>query len=360
MAKMCVKSHRIDVAKVCLGNMGNVKGIRLLREETEKGADSDTQVALIAINLGMFEEAEKLFMNAKRYDLLNKFYQNMDDWPKALQIANKMDRIHLRNTCYNYAKFCEERNDLAMAIEYYEKSDTHRIEVPRMFLERDELPNLQKYTEKTRDKELFRWWGHYFESMNNIENALSCYKQAGDNLSLCRVYCYSMDNMKAAIDLCTETNDITACYHLARQFERKKNFKEAINYYQRAGAISNAIRLCKENNMHEYLANLAFQGGSAQDMLDAARYYETVPGQEDKAVLLYHKAGHTTKAVDLAFRANKYAELALITDGLTEKTDPLLIRRVADFFMENEQFDKAVDLLAVTKKVVLFLVHSLF
>ena len=102
--------------------------------------------------------------------------------------------------------------------------------------------------------------------------------------------------------------------------------------------------------MHDYLANLAFQGGP-QEMLDAARYYETMPGQEDKAVLLYHKAGHTTKAVDLAFRANKYAELALITDGITDKTDPQLIRRVADFFMENEQFDKAVDLLAATKKV---------
>ena len=53
MAQMCVKSHRIDVAKVCLGNMGNVKGIRLLRDEAGRGADSDTQVALIALNLGM-------------------------------------------------------------------------------------------------------------------------------------------------------------------------------------------------------------------------------------------------------------------------------------------------------------------
>jgi intraflagellar transport protein 140 len=196
---------------------------------------------------------------------------------------------------------------------------------------------------------LLRWWGHYFESLGNIENSINCYKQAGDNLSLCRVYCYS-DHLKEAVELCNETNDQTACYHLARIYERKKNYKEAINYYQRAGAVSNAIRICKENGMHDYLANLAFQGGP-QEMLDAARYYETMPGQEDKAVLLYHKAGHTTKAVDLAFRANKYAELALITDGITDKTDPQLIRRVADFFMENEQFDKAVDLLAATKKV---------
>lgn len=43
----------------------------------------------------------------------------MDFWPKALEVANKNDRIHLRNTCYNYAKFCEERNDLAAAIELY-------------------------------------------------------------------------------------------------------------------------------------------------------------------------------------------------------------------------------------------------
>lgn len=186
--------------------------------------------------------------------------------------------------------------------------------------------------------------------MSNTENAITCYKQAGDNLSLCRVYCYS-ENTKAAIELCQETNDPTACFHLARQFERKKNYKEAVNYFQRAGAMSNAIRICKDHNMHESLATLAFQG-SQQDLLDAARFYETVAGQEERAVLLYHKAGHTTKAVDLAFRANKYAELALITDGITEKTDPMLVRRVADFFMENEQFDKAVDLMAVTKKVI--------
>lgn len=41
----------------------------------------------------------------------------MDLWPKALDQANRNDRIHLRNTCYNYAKFCEQRNDLGMAIE---------------------------------------------------------------------------------------------------------------------------------------------------------------------------------------------------------------------------------------------------
>jgi hypothetical protein len=65
MAQMCVKSHRIDVAKVCLGNMGNVKGIRLLNEEAVRGADSDTQVGLIALNLGMI--VNNIFLNFKIY-----------------------------------------------------------------------------------------------------------------------------------------------------------------------------------------------------------------------------------------------------------------------------------------------------
>ena len=32
MAHMCVKTKRIDVAEVCLGNMGNARGTRALRE----------------------------------------------------------------------------------------------------------------------------------------------------------------------------------------------------------------------------------------------------------------------------------------------------------------------------------------
>lgn len=69
---MCVKSHRIDVAKVCLGNMGNVKGIKLLRDEIAKGADSDTQVAIVALNLGMFV-SKVISLTKVLYFQLNNF-----------------------------------------------------------------------------------------------------------------------------------------------------------------------------------------------------------------------------------------------------------------------------------------------
>ena len=51
MAKMCVKTRRLDVAKVCLGNMGHARGARALRE-AEKEPELDARVAMLALQLG--------------------------------------------------------------------------------------------------------------------------------------------------------------------------------------------------------------------------------------------------------------------------------------------------------------------
>ena len=48
---MCVKTRRLDVAKVCLGNMGHARGARALRE-VDKEPELDAKVAMLAIQLG--------------------------------------------------------------------------------------------------------------------------------------------------------------------------------------------------------------------------------------------------------------------------------------------------------------------
>lgn len=53
MAKMCVKSRRLDVAYVCLGNMGHARGAKALRE-AHREAELDARVATLAIQLGLF------------------------------------------------------------------------------------------------------------------------------------------------------------------------------------------------------------------------------------------------------------------------------------------------------------------
>ena len=53
MAKMCVKSRRLDVASVCLGNMGHARGAKALREAA-KEPELDARVAVLAIQLGLY------------------------------------------------------------------------------------------------------------------------------------------------------------------------------------------------------------------------------------------------------------------------------------------------------------------
>ncbi|VDO62661.1 unnamed protein product [Onchocerca flexuosa] len=52
MAHMCVKTRRLDVALVCLGNMGHVCGVRALRKSMQSGDPLEVQVAILAIQLG--------------------------------------------------------------------------------------------------------------------------------------------------------------------------------------------------------------------------------------------------------------------------------------------------------------------
>ncbi|XP_028616848.1 intraflagellar transport protein 140 homolog [Grammomys surdaster] len=345
MARMCVKTQRLDVAKVCLGNMGHARGARALRE-AEQEPELEARVAMLAIQLGMLEEAEQLYKKCKRYDLLNKFYQASDQWQKAVEVAELHDRVHLRTTYYNYAKHLEASADCGLALSYYEKSDTQRFEVPRMLSE--DLQSLELYINRMKDKTLWRWWAQYLESQAEMDTALRYYELAQDYFSLVRIHCFQ-GNIQKAAEIANETGDWAASYHLARQYESQDEVKQAVHFYTRAQAFNNAIRLCKENGLDDQLMNLALLS-SPEDMIEAARYYEEKGEQMDRAVMLYHKAGHFSKALELAFTTQQFAALQLIAEDLDEKSDPALLARCSDFCIEHRQFEKAVELLLAAKK----------
>ncbi|KAM6155253.1 intraflagellar transport protein 140 homolog [Rhynchocyon petersi] len=345
MARMCVKTQRLDVARVCLGNMGHARGARALRE-AEQEPELEARVAALAVQLGMLEDAERLYKKCQRYDLLNKFHQAAGQWQKAMEVAEQHDRVHLRTTYYNYAKHLEASADCSLALSYYEKSDTHRFEAPRMLAE--DLQTLERYINQMRDKTLWRWWAQYLESQAELEAALRYYELAQDYFSLVRIHCFQGNTQKAA-EIANETGNWAASYHLARQYESQEEVQQAVHFYTRAQAFNNAIRLCKENGLDDQLMNLALLS-SPEDMIEAARYYEEKGEQMDRAVMLYHKAGHFSKALELAFATQQFTALQLIAEDLNEKSDPALLARCSDFFTEHNQYEKAVELLLAAKK----------
>ena len=52
MARMCVKTQRLDVAAICLGNMGNARAAKAVRE-AQSIAEPEARLAVLAVQLGM-------------------------------------------------------------------------------------------------------------------------------------------------------------------------------------------------------------------------------------------------------------------------------------------------------------------
>ena len=105
MARMCVATKRMDVAMVCMGHMGNVPGVRALRDAENEPLEA--RVAMLALQLGMPADAERLYRECGRFDLLNRMHQDSGAWDAALALAAETDRAHLRNTHHAYARHLE-------------------------------------------------------------------------------------------------------------------------------------------------------------------------------------------------------------------------------------------------------------
>lgn len=52
MAQMCVKTRRMDVAEICMGNLENARGAMSVREARIE-PQLEAQVAALAIELGL-------------------------------------------------------------------------------------------------------------------------------------------------------------------------------------------------------------------------------------------------------------------------------------------------------------------
>ena len=59
MARMCVKTQRLDVAARCLGNMGNARAAKAVREAKEI-PEPEARLAILAVHLGMLVRNVKI------------------------------------------------------------------------------------------------------------------------------------------------------------------------------------------------------------------------------------------------------------------------------------------------------------
>ena len=301
MANMCVKTKRLDVAEICLGNMGHARGAAAVRE-AKKEPEVEAAIAAVAIQLGLLEDAIRLYKECGRYDLLNKLYQGQGEWEKSIEIANNEDRIHLKTTHHQYAKYLESIGDTAGAIRNFERADTYKTEVPRMLFDQQRIDDLEDYIFQGNDTELLKWWAGYCESLGHFEKARRYYSRAGDDLSLVRVACHNRE-MTTAAEIVNDSQSKSAAYHLARQLEAMGEVQEAISFFSQSGCYNHAIRLSKAYGLDSELMSFALKSRPSS-MINCAQYFEQ-KGEYEKAVQLYQKGGDQSKALSLCFRVGK-------------------------------------------------------
>jgi len=354
MARMCVKTKRIDVAEVCLGNMGVARGaaaVRLAKKEPELEA----RVAAVAVQLGLYHDADRLYRECKRFDLLNQLYRASGLWDRALEVATEEDRIHLKTTHHQFAKHLEDVGDISSAVKHFEHADTHRTQVPRMLSDRKRLTDLEEYIARSSDPELLKWWAGYCEAHGQFDKARHFYYRAQDHFSLIRIACVNGETARAK-QIIEESGDASAAYFLARYLEGHNEIQEAINYYAVSKCYNHAIRLARNFGLDGELMSFALKA-SEPLMIDCAQHFES-KGDLEKAVQLYQKGGDIPKALDLCFRAggqgrsSMFDVLQTIAGELDENTNPQTVARCAEFFMEHGQFEKAVQLFVTGKRYI--------
>lgn len=343
LAKMCVQTGRLDVAKICLGHLKKARSVRAIRHAMEDNSlETEAKTAVLAIELNMIEEAENLYKKCGRFDLLNRLLQNCGRFEEALKIAENFDRVHLKNTKMKYAQWLSENGDTAGALKMYQQTSDPVHSITQMLME--DPVALRKFMQTTADPEMLKWYAQYVESTGDMETAFKIYQKAEDWFSQVRILCF-LGQISRADSVARHSGDKSACYHLARHYENIGKFQDAIQFYTRAQTFGNAVRICKENDLQDELWNVATNARSRDDKANAAAYFEE-SGDFKRAVELYHRAGFIHKAIEMAFASQQPEVLQVIASELDAKSDPELIDRCAEFFQSINLNQKAVLLLA--------------
>ena len=152
-----------------------------------------------------------------------------------------------------------------------------------------------------------------------------------------------LGDTSSALKLALESNDPSACFHLARHYEQNNNIREAIVYYSKSQRLHHAIRLAKDHQYDQEVMTMSLQA-SKQNMIQSAQYFEQ-KGKQDKAVQLYSRGGNRKKAMDLAIKHNLTDMIENISTGVQEGDDPEVLKKSFQFLMQNRQFDKAVEIM---------------
>ncbi|XP_048482914.1 intraflagellar transport protein 140 homolog [Plutella xylostella] len=326
LAKECVSCKRPDMGSVCLGKMGNIKGALMMNKVMEDpNMDDDSKVGVLAVNLGMLAEAEKLFSQAQRPDLVTRLKSAQDGGLAEITTGPSEGEnvLLIKRAQHKLANLLWANGETGAALKLFEQAGTVVPHVPRMMTAQGQTQLLAQYVATSNDTQLILWWGHYLESVGDMDGALDAYARAKDFGEQTRLLCH-MDRIEEAEKLCDK--DKAAMYQMARYLEMQPDKTEsAVKMYLQAGIPTAAIRVASEAQSWGLVRRAG--GAGPAHALQAACALDAA-GRSRDAILMYQRAGKPHMALKLALSCGDTTALAQCVQSVG-RVEPALAQTVA-------------------------------
>ncbi|CAK1547149.1 unnamed protein product [Leptosia nina] len=348
LAKECVLRKRADVGAVCLSKMGNIKGALMMRKVmTDDSLEDTCKVGVLAINLGMIDEAQNLFRKSQRLDLITRLVSSKEGGLNEIinEDSEGENILLIKSAQHKLAKIMWMNGDTSASLKLFEKAGTLVPHVPRMLIAQGQATMLAQYVSTSNDTSLITWWGHYLESIGDLDGALEAYSRANDFGEQTRLLCH-MERLDEADKLCRKNS--SSLYQMARYLEVNTNETEnVVKMYIKCGAIAAAIRVAAEASAW----HLVWRAGSSstKHALYAASILENA-SQNEQAIALYQKAGKPHMALKLAMSCGDTNAIVAAVESLGDRVEPALADTLAKHLRHAEHHSQAAALLATAGK----------
>ena len=336
MAHICIKTKRLDVLEVCLSNMRFERGIKAFREARHE-KEPEAKLAKVAMHLNMIDEAKKLLKEVNRWDVLIKFYINIGEYDKAIETAEKNDRINLQNTYYRIAQHYEQIGYIEEAIKYYKLSGSGNKEIPRMLINLNYIDKLEETLNEEGNPESFLRLASFFESQEDLESAMEYYKKADDIQNIIRLFLkenqieeakkvfeQGKTKYKSSKEPKYLKGYMDGAFLIGNYYEKNNSMKNAIDFYRVSGRFNQAFRLAKEKGLDNEIYALGTQAPKHTQNL-IAEYFEK-KNKLKEAIDLYLQGSNIRKGLNLCLATNQLDKVRELSRQLETKALELLIR----------------------------------
>lgn len=282
---------------------------------------------------------------------------NYDD---VATVCAPMDKLNQRANTYLAGLMNEYDGKIDQAIDLFDQAECKAPEVLRIAMHSSNLKQIfMSSVGGNSDPQLHRWIGRFYEYHQIYDTAISHYDICGDLRESIRLLCLQ-GRYEEANRRVSDTDQRSAICLYARlltkrlpqltdQTQIRALKKQIVSLYQQAIQPGPAFEFAFTNDMIEEIIQLSLS--APKPLVAKAALHFEMQNNVRLAALLYHRAGRMNKALELCLSANSTDALDEIADSVKEGTDPSVLERCAEVFMNNKQHKRAANFFALARKV---------